>query len=190
MNDDLKKIKPTPEESEWELTNREIIHESKWATFVHDTGKTSSGDDFEYYFLDGEGGAGVVALTEGKLILVNQYRYPLARWTMEIPGGGRKKGQTALDAAKSELLEETGYEAKSLLELGEIDIANGHSNGASKVYFAPDCIKVDDVHLEATEKGSKVKIIPVDEVFEMVQSGKIHDGFTLAALMLAFPHIL
>ena len=184
------KFRPTPEESEWTIEKREVVKETKWNRYVHDSGKTVYGKDFDYFYLQIQGSATVIGLSDGKLILVKQYRYPTAKWSLELPGGGINDGDTAEQTAKQELLQETGYEPKSLMKLGELDVMNGYSSDIATVYFAPECIKVADQQLEETEQGTTVELIPVEEVFEMVQEGKVTDAFTLAALMLAFPHIL
>lgn len=184
------KNRPTPQESEWTIDSREIVNKNPWTQYIHDKGKTKTGKAFNYYYLDIGGSAAVVGLVNGKLLLVNQYRYPTAQWSLEVPGGGIEQGKTAEDTAKAELREETGYEAQSLLHLGDIQVMNGYANDIASIYFSPQCKKVGEPQLEDTEEGAEVQLIPTEQVFELVQEGKITDGFTLAALMLAFPHIL
>lgn len=190
MADDLLKFRPTPEESKWKIEQREIVLESKWNRYVHDSGKTDHGSDFDYYYVQINHSVGVVAMTKGKVILVRQYRYPTARVSLEVPGGTAEKKEKPELIAKRELVEETGYEAKSFIRLGEIDVANGYSSDIAQVYLASNCEKIQEPELESSEEGMTVELYPVEEVYEMIQAGKITDSFTLAAFMLAFPHIL
>lgn len=189
MGEGLEK-RPRPDESKWKIEKRELINQNRWYSYAHDQGKREDGSDFEYFYIQSEHGVGVVALHEGKLILVRQYRYPTAHDSLEVPGGSATSGEPIEAIAKRELLEETGYEPESISKIGQFDVASGYSNEIASVFFAPNCKKVGDQQLEDTEKGMRVELIPVEEVYQMVQDGKIHDGFTLSALMLAWPYLL
>ena len=58
------------------------------------------------------------------------------------------------------------------------------------VYLVSGCKKVAKQELDATEEGMTVELYDPADVFEMIQDGKITDGFTLACLVLAWPHLL
>src|SRR5215471_1174047 len=60
-----------------------------------------------------EGSAVVMPVDEKKrILLVRQYRLPARRYLWELPAGRIDPGETALQSAKRELIEETGYRAK------------------------------------------------------------------------------
>jgi ADP-ribose pyrophosphatase len=188
---DILAYRPTKDESKWKIESREVILENDWHRYVHDKGKTSSGDSFDYYYIQVPHSAGVIAVSEGKLVLVRQYRYTTARESLEVPGGtGHEENESPEKVAERELLEETGYEAKAMIPIGEFDVANGYSSDIAQVFLATDCKKIKAQNLESTEKGMSVELHPIEDVYEMVQDGKITDSFTLTALMLAWPHLL
>ena len=56
--------------------------------------------------------------TQDRVLLVGQHRYTLDAYSWEIPEGGVPGGETALDGARRELLEETGVEAAELARAG------------------------------------------------------------------------
>lgn len=56
-------------------------------------------------------------LGDGRVVLVRQFRYPAGRWLWELVAGGIEPGETPMQAARRELLEETGYRARSLKSL-------------------------------------------------------------------------
>jgi len=65
--------------------------------------------------------AAVLAQTpDGKLVLIKEYRHPTKRWLLSCPGGRLDTGESPIEAAKRELLEETGYEADEYITLGTI----------------------------------------------------------------------
>jgi ADP-ribose pyrophosphatase len=66
------------------------------------------------------GGAVVLAIHNGKIILVTQYRYPLGKIIYELPAGKLDNQEDPLECARRELEEETGYRSDNFTRLGEI----------------------------------------------------------------------
>jgi ADP-ribose pyrophosphatase len=79
--------------------------------------------------LDGDG-------TAPRLVLVRQYRYPLARVLLEFPAGKLEPGEAQLACAKRELQEETGYLAREWAFGGEIHNAAAYSSESIWIWFA------------------------------------------------------
>jgi ADP-ribose pyrophosphatase len=85
---------------------------------------------------------GIVAVTpEGRLLLVEQYRYPVARNVIELPAGlagdsAKTRGEALAAAAHRELLEETGYAAERMTFLTEGPPSSGMSNEIISLFLA------------------------------------------------------
>ena len=128
---------------------------------------------------------GVVAIdTEDKVILVGQYRYPTDMYSWEIPEGGGEDGESPLDAAKRELLEETGVVAANWRPLGgEIHLSNCYSSERAYLFLATE-LTFGAQKTEETEKIA-VKKVPFSEVLELVDSGGIKDGLSIIAILRA-----
>lgn len=78
-------------------------------------------DDIQdWIYLDSPKSIMVVALTvSSNIVLVNLYRHNLKQYVCELPAGGAEHGgETTLEAAKRELLEETGYVSDNFIDLG------------------------------------------------------------------------
>ena len=71
---------------------------------------------------------GVLAVEDDFIYLVGQYRYPLERYSWEIPEGGCAEGEDPLDAARRELEEETGLRARNWRKLGAAHLSNSVSD--------------------------------------------------------------
>ena len=78
----------------------------------------------------------VPVLDDGRLVLVRQYRYPVAKVLLEWPAGKRDAGETTLACAMRELQEETGYTAREWAYGGEIHNAAAYSSESIWIWFA------------------------------------------------------
>lgn len=124
----------------------------------------------------------VVALTEAsELILIRQFRFGTWSNTLEIPGGMVDPGEGPEAAAARELIEETGYQAKSVSLLG-----SSHPNPAIQgnrlhSYLATGCVKVHDGAFDEGEDIA-IELYPKDELGRLVRSGEISHALVLTAL--------
>lgn len=114
---------------------------------------------------DGIGDAIIVAFTPaGKMILVRQWRFPVEHFSMELPGGLIDgTDETPEDAARRELLQETGYQAMGLvLALNEFWAWNAKANSRTKVYLALDCVKVAEPELDQVERVAELTVTEME----------------------------
>lgn len=128
----------------------------------------------------------VVPVTEaGEAVLVRLYRYPVSRWSLEVPAGGAE-GEDLLDAARRELLEEAGLEAARWTDLGEVFSLNGLADAPGRVFLARGLTEVAGHEADQREEGiTAVRRVAWGDLPDLARSGEITDGETLAALQLA-----
>jgi 8-oxo-dGTP pyrophosphatase MutT (NUDIX family) len=81
--------------------------------------------------------------SEGFTYLVGQYRYTLNKYSWEVPEGGCsiESGESTLEAAKRELLEETGLVASEWTKLGEVYLSNSVSDEKAVMYLAQNLVQ-------------------------------------------------
>lgn len=127
------------------------------------------------------GGAAVLVVKNGKILLERQFRYPYGEILWEIPAGKRDKGEDYAETAKRELEEETGYIAEKLVKLFEIYPTPGYTNEVIGIFKA-EGLKKGVLHFDEDEDITSVWI-PEEKVFEMIENGEIKDGKTLIALL-------
>lgn len=139
-------------------------------------GKTS----FREYMLH-PGASAVLAFIEGKVLFVEQYRYPVKKVTLELPAGKMKKGQSPLACARAELEEETGYKAGKIKKMLSFNTSVAFSDEVLHIYLVED-LKRGEMHLDADEFVN-VKLIDYEKALKMVKSGKITDSKTIIALL-------
>ncbi len=127
------------------------------------------------------GGAAVLVVKNGKILLERQFRYPYGEILWEIPAGKRDKGEDYAETAKRELEEETGYIAEKLVKLFEIYPTPGYTNEVIGIFKA-EGLKKGVLHFDEDEDITS-GWIPEEKVFEMIENGEIKDGKTLIALL-------
>ena len=127
------------------------------------------------------GGAAVLVVKDGKILLERQFRYPYGEILWEIPAGKRDKGEDFAQTAKRELEEETGYVAEKLVKLFEIYPTPAYTNEIIGIFKA-EGLKKGVLHFDEDEDIIS-EWIPEEKVFEMVENGEIKDGKTLIALL-------
>ena len=155
---------------EFKRLDRKLVYHGTIIDYYRDTIQVPNGNIAEWDFIGHKGAAAVVPVREdGKLLMVRQWRNALDRYTLEIPAGGLNGAdEPPMLAAARELEEETGYHSENLNEKIEI-------------YVAQD-LKPTHQHLDEDE-FIDVYAYSVDELCEMIYSGKIEDGKTIAAIM-------
>ncbi|KKR46743.1 MAG: hypothetical protein A3A97_01505 [Candidatus Terrybacteria bacterium RIFCSPLOWO2_01_FULL_40_23] len=130
----------------------------------------------------------VLPVTDKKeIMLIRQYRYPVRKYSWELPGGS-SDGKALLPAAKRELWEETGYEAAQWNKLGSFQMLGGISNGVEHVYIARKLKKVKQAGLP-DEAIVAVRAFNLKTIAQMIRDKKIRDAQTISALMLGFMHL-
>ncbi len=116
------------------------------------------------------------------LLLVRQFRYPVRRWTLEIPAGTRQAGEAPEHTALRELTEETGWAAERMTELLRCHVAIGVSD-EELILLRAEGLTPGQPHPEPGELVGP-ELIAVAELPHLLQSGAIHDAKTLFALAL------
>ena len=109
----------------------------------------------------------IVAITTKKEIyLLRQYRYPTKIWSWEIPSGG-SDGEPLLTAAKRELWEETGLEAKRWTKIGKFQAANGISNQWRFAFIAKG-LKQTNSHKQKDEGIVEITTKPFNKILKTI----------------------
>ena len=169
---------------EAERLSRDIIYQSQWVNLYLDKVRFPNGLVIEkFHLLDFPRGA-VTAIMEndsGNIMFTRICRYASGRTEWELPAGGMEVGESEIEAAKREVLEETGYTSDHHELIYSYYPMNGSAN---KVFHIVLCKAIDYVQDFDKNEVSETRWFTKDELKQMIQAKVIADGFTLTALLL------
>lgn len=157
-----------------------VIYSGKIIKLNVDSVELPDGKIASREYLNHSGGAAVLYVKEGKILLVRQFRYAYGKEIYEIPAGKLEPSENPINAAKRELEEETGYSAENLKELCKLYPTPGYTDEIIYVYLAETC-KLNKTHPDEDEFVS-CKFFDIEEVCKMIDCGEICDAKTVAAV--------
>jgi 8-oxo-dGTP pyrophosphatase MutT (NUDIX family) len=141
----------------------------------------SNGERGIYGVVEKDDAAIILPIDEGRVWLVEQYRYTIQERALELPQGGwEREVENPEELARGELREETGLTAAGMTYLGWLWIAYGFTRQKQHVYLATGLTE-SEREPDAEEHDLVVRSVPIADFEEMMRSGAIRDNCTLAA---------
>ena len=165
----------------WKVLDREYLFRRPWLTARRDKLELPDGRIMdEYYVLEYPDWVNVIAITkEGQIVMEKQYRHGLEVISTELPCGVIEEGEEPLEAAKRELLEETGYSGGEWSKLMTLSPNPSSMNNLAHCFLAVGVEKTAQQSLDENE-DLEVLLMSEDEVKAL-----LHEGGICQALMVA-----
>lgn len=139
----------------------------------------------EYYVLEYPDWVNMVALTaDNRFILVRQYRHGVQQNVLEVPGGVIDPGEDAPEAARREMLEETGYRFDSIEEISTLFPNPATSTNKTTTYLLTGGVKVQEQDLDEQEEIDVILASPA-EVKQWLLDNQFGQALHTAALFYA-----
>ncbi len=120
-------------------------------------------------------------LNDEEIVMIRQYRPAVRGWIYEVPAGIIDGEENPVEAAKRELIEETGYEAYTLMKVLELYLAPGYSTELIHVFLAYNLRYVGE--RPELHEVIEVKQLKLSKAVDMIYSGELNDAKTVAAVL-------
>ncbi|HZI18765.1 MAG TPA: NUDIX hydrolase [Pyrinomonadaceae bacterium] len=138
----------------------------------------------DFYVVEAPDWINVVPLTAaGEVVLIEQFRHGSREVSLEIPGGMVDGGESPAEAARRELLEETGYEASELVALGRTRPNPAIQNNWIHTFAALGCVRRGEPANDGTEH-TIVRLAPLGDVPRLLAGGAITHSLVVVAFHL------
>lgn len=171
-------------EKKWKVLQSEYIIQRPWLTARCDHVELPDGRvNPEYYVLEYPDWVNVIAVTsDGQYVMERQYRHALGETLYELPCGVMEAGESPLEAARRELLEETGYAGGEWQELMVLSANPSSMSNVTHCFLAVGVEKISEQHLDATEDLT-VHLMSREEVCRLVDGNEMKQSLMVAPLM-------
>lgn len=172
--------------SEMKTLSSQEIYSNQWMRLKEDRIERADGSHGVYSVIEKPDFAVIVPVADGNIWVVEQYRYPLGKRTVELPQGSWELSPEAdpIAVARGELAEETGLHAQTLETIGYQKLAQGYSSQGYHIWLATDFVSCEQ-HLDAEEVGLTCRQMPIAEFETLIAEGKISDATSVTAFLLA-----
>jgi ADP-ribose pyrophosphatase len=145
-----------------------------------------TGEVLQRLVLEAPDWVNIVALTpENRVVMVRQFRFGIGKITTEIPGGIVDPGETSGEAARRELLEETGYTSEDWNYLGAVEANPAIQNNLCHHWLAKNAFKVAELELGEGEDIMMLEMA-LEEIKTEIKEGRLLHSLALSALARVF----
>ena len=168
---------------EWEVVGSKYLLKEKYLTVRSDHVRMPSSHEIsDFYVIEYPNWINVIAITaEGLFIIEKQYRNGIRAINYEICAGMIDEGETPIEAARRELLEETGYGGGKWVEFCITTPNPSSMNNYNYTFLAVGVTKVAKVRAEESEE-IEVELLTLEQVKQLLLDGKITEGIMQAPL--------
>ena len=168
----------------WRIKSSKKVYSHHLITLFEDTLDLDGEDRIYIRAIRRDYSTVVPFISKNQLVIIRSYRHLVDSIQVEAPSGYIEDGETPYEAAKRELKEETGYEARKIVSLGHytLDYSMFEQNG--NVFAAYDLLTKAKQSLGKME-NIKVDIITIDEIKRLLYEGKILNAASIVAFYKA-----
>jgi 8-oxo-dGTP pyrophosphatase MutT (NUDIX family) len=174
----------------WKILNSKYLYKTNGVTLRIDQVEIPNGKVFEPYVIETGIWVNVIALTKKReVILEKQYRHGAGQIMLEIPAGIMdEEDESPEQAARRELLEETGYRGERFIEVGKVYPNPATHNNLTYSFLALDVEKVEQQKLDDTEEID-VSLLPLDKFISLVKNGGLPQALHVSAVFFALEYL-
>jgi len=164
------------------ISSKELFH-SEIFRLTEDDAIDPSGFEIKRVIVQHRGSAVMMAVDQKRrILLVRQYRLPARSYLWELPAGRLDEGETPLKAAKRELVEETGYKARTWKKLVSFYPSPGYVSEKMSLFLATGLTAGEAQSME--DERIETRWFTAKEIEEAIHAGKIADAKTMIGFLM------
>ncbi|MDP9843204.1 NUDIX domain-containing protein [Streptosporangium lutulentum] len=164
-----------------------VVYTNAWMTVREDRIQRPDGSHGIYGVLQQRDFALVIPMENDGFHLVEEYRYPIGRRAWSFPQGSVAGSPSPKATAHTELAEETGLRAASMIHLGRLDNSHGTSDQRFDAFLATE-LTPGAPDREHTEQDMRQDWVTRAEFERMIRRGAVTDSGSIAAYTLLLLH--
>lgn len=167
---------------DWDIVKSKRLNSYRVFSTRMDIGKSPvTGKEHDFYIIEAPTWVNVVAISaDDEILLIKQYRHGIRSVTFEIPGGMVDPGESPLEAAKRELLEETGFISNDWALIGNVHPNPAIQDNTCLTYLARNVEQIGKPKLDGTEDIASF-LMPTREIIKLVSKGEITHALVISA---------
>ena len=176
--------------SPWKTIKTKKLIEDKWLTLRADTCETERGIIVDpFYVVECSDWVEIVAFNDNEeILLIQQYRHGAGKISTEIPSGiMESEDASPIEAAKRELLEETGCSAERFEHVGWLHPNPARQNNKNHCILAMGTRVIQEPQPDLTE-DIRFEFVPLKKLIELIEKGTFFQALHISSLFLALKH--
>lgn len=173
----------------FQLISTRQVYTNPWISVREDRVIRPGGSEGIFGVIEMMAGSSVLALTaQNEVYLAKEYKYGIQRDSIELMSGGLDPDESPLEAAKRELREEFGLEAREWISLGMINPFTNVICSPNYLYLALDVVEKFE---PSPDPGEKIEILkmPLQQVVDMVMNNEITNGSSCTLILKAYYYL-
>ncbi|MFP4624349.1 MAG: NUDIX hydrolase [Gemmatimonadota bacterium] len=165
----------------WSIQRSEVVEETRLFVLTRQWARAADGAVHDFLVLAMPDWVQIVALlSDGRFVMVEQFRHGTRRVTLEFPAGIVESGETPLQCAVRELEEETGYVAGAGEVVGRVDPNAALQDNELFIVVLRDCEPMGEVRQDPRER-IRTRIVDPDELDGLIERGEFRDAYGIIA---------
>lgn len=167
----------------WDVHGERAVYESEWIKLVLVDVEIPGGERFEHHVVRMPSPAAgcVVHDPDRGVLLLWRHRFITDTWGYEIPAGKVDEGETPIEGAARECLEEAGWRPHNLKPMGSYFPSNGLNDQRFHVFLSDGATYVGEP--SDPSESERVEWVPLDDVRRHLAEGRITEGMSVTGLL-------